>query len=135
MADDPPKKPATPSRGPASPWLRIALITVITAAAAVGLDWLGLLEGFELRVLGMRFQWRSAAGIHDKILLVGIGDEDQKKLGKWPWPRSRQAEMLVAFTNSTSQPLAIAYNAVFPASKDEAGQAADAQFAGVLDQM
>ncbi len=116
-------------------WLRVVLIASISAVAVLALGHVDLIQGFEQRLLDKRFQWRSASHISDKIVFVGIGDKDLEKFGKWPWPRSLQAQMLAAFTNSTPQPGVIAYAAVFPASKDEAGQAADAQFAEILQQL
>src|SRR3989344_1892684 len=47
----------------------------------------------------------------DEIALVAIDDDSINKIGRWPWPRSRMAELLKKL--SEYQPKAIGMNVLF----------------------
>ncbi len=59
----------------------------------------------------------------DDIIIVGIDDYSLAELGKWPWPRSRHAELLHKLTSA--RPLAIGVDIKF--SEPEKPQADGAQ--------
>ena len=56
----------------------------------------GVLNGLEK----LLYDWRITHNTHKetpdapKIALIGISDKDMELLGRWPWPRSRYAELL-----------------------------------------
>ncbi|MFZ2959003.1 MAG: diguanylate cyclase [Candidatus Ozemobacteraceae bacterium] len=55
---------------------------------------LGLFDGLEVKTLDMRFRQRPLAPPDDRIIILAITDECIAQLGKWPWPRSRHADIL-----------------------------------------
>ena len=58
------------------------------------------LTGVFDRVEKLSYDWRIRHNTHKKntdvpkIAIIGITDEDMKLLGRWPWPRSRYAELI-----------------------------------------
>ncbi len=58
------------------------------------------LTGVFDRLEKLSYDWRIRHNTHKKntdvpkIAIIGITDEDMKLLGRWPWPRSRYAELI-----------------------------------------
>jgi serine/threonine protein kinase/CHASE2 domain-containing sensor protein len=70
------------------------------------------------------------------ILFIGIGDQDMKRFGDWPWPRKLQADLLATFTNEDFRPAVIAYDMMFTSAKeDEPGKQSDAAFAAMIQSL
>jgi adenylate cyclase len=56
----------------------------------------------------------------DRVVVVNIDDESLRRLGDWPWPRSRIADM-VEILVMDYQAKAVGLDIVFPETKDKAG--------------
>ena len=84
------------------------------------------LELLDLKALDLRFQLRGARAPTNAITIVGIDERSLARYGRWPWPRSRLAELvdrLAAYGAKT-----IAFDAVF----SEADPPNDARFAAAI---
>ncbi|MBT3354319.1 MAG: CHASE2 domain-containing protein, partial [Candidatus Scalindua sp.] len=52
------------------------------------------------RLEKLLYDWRITHNTHKsapdipKIAIIGISDKDMERLGRWPWPRNRYAELL-----------------------------------------
>lgn len=67
-------------------------VTAIVALAQAA----GWLERLELITLDWRFRYRWINPIREsgRITCIDIGDRDLETIGRWPWPRDQQAEIL-----------------------------------------
>src|SRR5688500_2486624 len=72
--------------------LRIVLAPLVAAIAAVALT--ALLEPIDRRAFDRRLSWRPDRGWPEDLVLVAIDDPSIRAVGRWPWPRSRTAELL-----------------------------------------
>lgn len=74
-------------------WLSFAL-----GAAGIGLGlyfWSpGFFEAIDLRGRDTAFQLRPQAEPSQKIAIIAVDEASVKQLGRWPWPRARQARLL-----------------------------------------
>ncbi len=59
----------------------------------------GLFTNLENHSIDARFRFRGELPAHSRIVLVSITDACLEKLGAWPWPRSRYAELLKILKN------------------------------------
>ncbi|MDT8287567.1 MAG: serine/threonine-protein kinase, partial [Elusimicrobiales bacterium] len=71
------------------------------------------IETMELKFYDMRASMRAAAVSSQDIAIIEIDDESISRIGRWPWPRSRMAEMLVLLSTPTARPSAIGLNVLF----------------------
>lgn len=71
---------------------------IITAPLVTGIIILvrfaGVLEIIELNALDRFFRWRPLEPIDSRIVIVGINESDIRKLGQWPAPDEKFAELL-----------------------------------------
>jgi len=84
------------------------------------------IELLDLKVLDLRFQLRGARTPSNAITIVGIDERSLARFGRWPWPRSRLAELVDKLTAYGAK--TIAFDAVF----DQAEAANDARFAAAI---
>ena len=97
--------PATPGRQRLARYVRIG---VACLAAVVGL--LGVLrlpafiepiiEPFELRILDWHTVVRGPLPPPPSITVVAIDERSLDRIGRWPWPRTRTAELITRLADS-----------------------------------
>jgi adenylate cyclase len=94
---------------------RLGVIGIATAIAAVVaalrllMPW--PLELLELKMLDLRFALRGAREPTPVVVVVGIDERSLARYGRWPWPRSRLAELVTALTKANAR--TIAFDVVF----------------------
>ena len=76
-------------------------LTAATIAAAVGLFVLDppLLHAIELNWFDLRFRARGAVAPQPTVVLAAIDEKSIAAEGRWPWPRSRIAELVDALSD------------------------------------
>jgi adenylate cyclase len=83
-------------------------------------------ELLELKALDLRFAVRGARAPTNAVTIVGIDERSLARYGRWPWPRSRLAELVERLTAQGAR--TIAFDAVF----DQADAPNDAAFAAAM---
>lgn len=80
---------------------RLAAFTVLTAVVvlAISISLFGALDHYELAALDMLFRLRPKPVTTDKVVLVEIGEDTIKKLGRFPFPRSYHAILIDALSD------------------------------------
>ena len=73
--------------------LSIALAVLLSAVYIFGV---GYLEVMELKARDLRFQFRGVIKPGSEVVLAVIDEKSIDELGRWPWPRSRIAEVIRA---------------------------------------
>jgi CHASE2 domain-containing sensor protein len=73
---------------------------------------LNVFENLESRSLDLRMKLRGPLAVHPSIRIVGIDDTSLSVFGRWPWPRSYQANFLGFL--SVYQPKTVVYDMIFP---------------------
>lgn len=71
------------------------------------------IETMELKFYDMRASMRAETVSSQDIAIIEINDESISRIGRWPWPRSKMAEMLVFLSTPTARPSAIGLNVLF----------------------
>ena len=84
------------------------------------------LELLDLKALDLRFQLRGTRAPTNAITIVGIDERSLARYGRWPWPRSRLADLVDRLTAYGAK--TIAFDAVF----DQADAPNDARFAAAI---
>ena len=84
------------------------------------------LELLELKALDLRFTLRGARAPANAVVIVGIDERSLARYGRWPWPRSRLADLVGRLTANGVR--TIAFDTVF----DQADAPNDAAFAAAL---
>jgi adenylate cyclase len=84
------------------------------------------LESLDLKALDLRFQLRGRRTPSNVVTIVGIDERSLARYGRWPWPRSRLAELVERLTANGAK--TIAFDAVFA----EADAPNDARFAAAI---
>jgi len=75
------------------PYLIIATIMLLISTLLIA--WPPLFIQFlENKTFDFRFLLRSERPIGNEIVIVGIDEESLKKVGRWPWPRDKIAELI-----------------------------------------
>src|SRR6185369_4913563 len=125
---------------PAPPDIRVAFLRrlverlgVLGICVALGLAVATLrlatpwpLELLDLKALDLRFQLRGTRAPTNAITIVGIDERSLARYGRWPWPRSRLADLVDRLTGYGAK--TIAFDAVF----DQADAPNDARFAAAI---
>ncbi len=101
-----------------------ATIAVAFALLRLATPW--PLELLDLKALDLRFTFRGARAPTNAVVIVGIDERSLARYGRWPWPRSRLAELVERLTGYGVR--TIAFDAVF----DTADTANDAAFAAAI---
>ena len=93
-------------------------LSVTTLCLAIALVFAGLrlltprpLEILELKALDLRFALRGARAPTGDVVIVGIDEPSLTRYGRWPWPRSRVAELTQKLAELGTK--TIAFDAVF----------------------
>ena len=91
----------------------------ICVVLGLAVAWLRLatpwpLELLELKALDLRFTLRGARAPTMAVTIVGIDERSLARYGRWPWPRSRLAEMVERLSAYGAR--TIAFDAVFDAT-------------------
>jgi len=96
------------------------------AVAALRLSTPWPLELLDLKAIDLRFQVRGQRTPSNVVTIVGIDERSLARYGRWPWPRSRLAELVDKLTAYGAK--TIAFDAVF----SEADPPNDARFAAAI---
>lgn len=73
---------------------RILITSFSIASCVILLRLTGLLQSWEWATLDLFFRLRPSPGVEDRILIVGINEENLRKVGQWPIPDQLMAELL-----------------------------------------
>src|SRR5688572_3909489 len=92
-----PGMPRLQERAPALSKTQLSLACV---AAALVLYWVGvpLLDGIELRSYDLRFRSRGPVAPASDVVLAVVDEKSLDVLGRFPWPRTRMAELVDALS-------------------------------------
>lgn len=71
------------------------------------------IEPLELKFYDFRTQLGSETPSKNEIAIIEINDDSISKIGRWPWPRSKVAEMLTWLSTDTARPAVIGLNILF----------------------
>jgi serine/threonine-protein kinase len=71
------------------------------------------IEPLELKFYDFRTQLNAQTSSKNEIAIIEINDDSISKIGRWPWPRSRMAEMLTWLSTDTARPSVIGLNILF----------------------
>src|SRR5277367_4962756 len=74
-------------------WLDVAIGAVVSVLM-LAVFWFGWADGLENKVYDMRAKMRAKNNLSDKVVYIGISDQDTEKLGRFPWPRNYYADMI-----------------------------------------
>src|SRR5258705_13564279 len=90
-----------PSLGPKS-------LAVASIAAVLLVHWLGvpLLDQIELRTYDLRFQSRGAVAPAPEVVLAVVDEKSLDAFGRWPWSRTRMAELVDALSRGGARVIA-----------------------------
>jgi len=86
------------------------------------------LESAELKFYDFRARLSAAAPVKNDIAVIEINDDSISKIGRWPWSRSKIADMLVWLSSEPAKPSVIGLNILF----SEPEKNSDAQLAELL---
>jgi adenylate cyclase len=93
------------------PSQRLARPAIACLAIAVGLACLAsppdLLDQFELRVLDWHARLRGPLAPPPGITIVAIDEGSLQRIGRWPWPRTRTAEMIGRLAGAGARVIAL----------------------------
>ncbi|MFH1619357.1 MAG: CHASE2 domain-containing protein, partial [bacterium] len=81
------------------------------------------LETLELKSYDLRSKARMNPNPGNEISIIAIDDESLSKLGRWPWPRSRIADLLIALSTENARPAVIGLNILFSEAEQNPGLA------------
>src|SRR5690242_17284034 len=99
-------------------WLRLnalllGLVLVLSMTSPV--------TTLNLKLSDVYFRMRPAQPVSSSVALVMIDDATLARVGRWPWPRQRLAQLIRAVT--AQHPLAIGLDVLLPESEDERNDA------------
>lgn len=76
-----------------------------------------ILERFELTTFDYRMRFRSKRAVNDKIVLVDMGEDSVKKIGRWPWPREWHATIISVLSQFGAE--AVVFDVLFSEKSSE----------------
>ena len=79
------------------------------------------LETAELKFYDFRARMSSSAPVKSDIAIIEINDDSISKIGRWPWPRSKVADMLVWLSSEPAKPSVIGLNILFSEPEKNSG--------------
>ena len=79
------------------------------------------LETAELKFYDFRARLSSSAPVKSDIAVIEINDDSISKIGRWPWPRSKVADMLVWLSSESAKPSVIGLNILFSEPEKNSG--------------
>ena len=65
------------------------------------------LHMLELRGIDARQQFRGPLAVGDEVAIIGIDEKSLTELGRWPWPRSRTADLVTKLTDLGAAAIAL----------------------------
>ena len=77
-----------------------------------------LTEFMELKLYDLKFRYRGSRPPSPEVVILAIDDDSLKKMGRWPWSREDQAQLLKAL--KAAGPRVILLDIIF-AEKEETG--------------
>ncbi|MEK6543141.1 MAG: CHASE2 domain-containing protein [Elusimicrobiota bacterium] len=92
------------------------------------------LETIELKFYDIRSASRIPDNPAKEIALVTIDNDSLGKLGRWPWPRSRMAQLLDFLSQEANRPKVIGLDILFSEPEQNLGLQATQQIRGVYEQ-
>src|SRR5215470_3300283 len=101
-------------------------VTIALAFAALRLARPWPLEFLDAKALDLRFALRGVRQPTNAVVIVGIDERSLARYGRWPWPRSRLADLVDRLTAYDAR--TIAFDAVF----DQADPPNDAAFVAAI---
>src|SRR5271168_5290385 len=87
-------------------WLDVAIGAVVSVLM-LAVFWFGWADGLENKVYDMRAKMRAKNNLSDKVVYIGIDDDDVAKLGRLPWPRNYMAEMIDQLTEAGAETITL----------------------------
>jgi len=88
-----------PERRPKIPTVVIGFVITVIVLGLYFLQW-GFLESIELKTFDLRARFDHAQKTPPDVVIVSIDDDSIAKMGRWPWPRSRIAQMIDLLSKS-----------------------------------
>jgi diguanylate cyclase (GGDEF)-like protein/PAS domain S-box-containing protein len=76
------------------PQSRVLLTSLGVATCIVLIRLTGILQAWELAALDQLFRWRPAESQENRVVIIGIDEQDLRKIGKYPIPDEMMAELL-----------------------------------------
>ncbi|HBO83742.1 MAG TPA: serine/threonine protein kinase [Deltaproteobacteria bacterium] len=98
-------------------WLIGLILTVLLCIFS--LTKIGFLEAVELKTYDFRMRLFPPQDINREIAIVAIDDESIAKLGRWPWPRTRIAEVINKISQAGAK--VIGLNIIFSEPEEASG--------------
>ncbi len=98
------------------------LLTLAVAACYVRPQQFSLIENLELKSFDRRSKLRQTLEPSPDIVLVAIDDDSIAQLGRWPWPRTRIADLLDKL--ETAKPRVVGLDIVYSEPEQNEGLAA-----------
>src|SRR3990172_12220135 len=93
---------------------------ILTALLCIfSLTKIGFLEAVELKSYDFRMRLFPPQDINREIAIVAIDDESIAKLGRWPWPRTRIAEVINKISQAGAK--VIGLNIIFSEPEEASG--------------
>ena len=80
------------------------------------------LERFELTTYDYRMKFRKKREVNEKIVLVDMGEDSVKRIGRWPWPREWHATMITVLSRYGAE--AVVFDVIFSERSGELGDGA-----------
>ncbi len=71
------------------------------------------IEPLELKFYDFRAQLNAQTSSKNEIAIIEINDDSISKIGRWPWPRSRVADIITWLSTGTARPAVIGLNILF----------------------
>ncbi|HEY9711015.1 MAG TPA: CHASE2 domain-containing protein, partial [Oculatellaceae cyanobacterium] len=75
-------------------WRGVWTVAPTVAGIVIALRFLGWLQPWEWAALDQSFRWRPLEPTDKRIVIVGISEEDLKKVGQWPMTDAVLAKLL-----------------------------------------
>ncbi|MBI4369749.1 MAG: CHASE2 domain-containing protein [Elusimicrobia bacterium] len=79
------------------------------------------LETLELKFYDLRSRWRTPNDPSKNIAMIAIDEDSIAKIGRWPWPRSKIAELLTLLNKEDSRPRTIGLDILFSEPEQNQG--------------
>lgn len=99
-------------------WLRLNLLLL---ALVLALSMTSPVTTLNLKLSDLYFRMRRPGPVSSKVALVLIDDATLGRVGRWPWPRHRLAQLIRAVT--AQHPQAIGLDVLLPEPEDERNDA------------
>ena len=92
-------------------------IAALGCVVVAGLSLSGVFNGFDLKLLDLRFRLRGERAGSDAIAIVAVDDATIRSYGRWPLPRDSYALLTASLAEAGAR--AIAFDLQFPADRNQ----------------